>query len=122
MFELVALRVLNCMSTHIDYDIKSVIIGQKDTDRAAVLHGFVVVEVQFVHLCVEGTGPAPNQGSEPSDDLPPPPQAATPPRSCCVPVSAGAQSRHSHTFGPSSTHKAGHGDPNCNLLLWKHNS
>lgn len=42
--------------TYIDYDIERVIIGQKDTDTAAVLHGFIVVEVQFVHLCVAGTG------------------------------------------------------------------
>lgn len=46
------------ISTHIDNDIKCVIIGQKNTDTAAVLHGFVVVEVQFVHLRVAGTGQA----------------------------------------------------------------
>lgn len=47
------------MCTHIDYDIECVIIGQKDTDTAAVLHGFVVVKVQFVHLRVAATGQAP---------------------------------------------------------------
>lgn len=45
--------------THIDYDVERVIIGQKDTNTAAVLHGFVIVEVQFVHLRVAGTGQAP---------------------------------------------------------------
>lgn len=48
--------------THIDYDIERVIIGQKDTNTAAVLHGFVVVEVQFVHLRVAGIGQAPPSG------------------------------------------------------------
>lgn len=41
--------------THVDDDVERVIVGQKDTDTAAVLHGFVVVEVQFVHLRVAGT-------------------------------------------------------------------
>lgn len=47
-----------CTCTHINYNIEGVIIGQKDTNTAAVLHGFVVVEVQFVHLYVAGTGQA----------------------------------------------------------------
>lgn len=44
--------------THINYNIEGVVIGQKDTNTATVLHGFVVVEVQFVHLCVAATGQA----------------------------------------------------------------
>lgn len=67
------------MSTHINYNIEGVVIGQKDTDTAAVLHGFVVVEVQFVHLRVgcNGTGSfACYRGSGPSDDPPPPPLSA----------------------------------------------
>lgn len=51
------------MSTHIDYDIECVIVGEKNTDTAAVLHGFVVVKVQFVHLRVAGTGQAPPPAS-----------------------------------------------------------
>lgn len=49
--------------THIDYDIECVIVGQKNTNTAAVLHGFVIVEVQFVHLRVAGTGQAPPPAS-----------------------------------------------------------
>lgn len=38
--------------THVDDDVERVVVGQKDADAAAVLHGFVVVEVQSVHLRV----------------------------------------------------------------------
>lgn len=45
--------------THVDDDVERVVVGQKDANTAAVLHGFVVVEVQSVHLRVAGTGQAP---------------------------------------------------------------
>lgn len=38
--------------THVDDDVLGVVVGQKDTYAAAVLHGFVVVKVQFAHLPV----------------------------------------------------------------------
>lgn len=46
---------INKLPTYTDDDIQGVIIGQKNTNTSAVLHGFVVVKVQFVHLRVAGT-------------------------------------------------------------------
>lgn len=99
-------------STHINYDIQCVIIGQKDTDTAAVLHGFVVMEVQFVHLRVAETGQASSPAIGPSEDPPPPPTR---------PASAVARYRRTYGLsGPSSADKTGHGDPSCSQPLWRH--
>lgn len=99
--------------TYIDYDIERVIIGQKDTDTAAVLHGFIVVEVQFVHLCVAGTGrlwahwwPASTTAGTDTTTSP----------------SAAAQYRYTSTYRlsrPNSAHQAEHGDQSCSQPLWR---
>lgn len=81
--------------THVDDDVERVVVGQKDANTAAVLHGFVVVEVQSVHLRVAGTGqaPLPATGARgPTDE--PPARPPTAPVVCflfclcvCVPLS-----------------------------------
>ena len=75
-------------STHIDDDVKRVVVGEKDTDTAAVLHSFVIVEAgQLVHLRVAGrsTGllQAPGLGHPP-----PPVQVAVPVPAAVVPAAA----------------------------------
>lgn len=84
-----------CMCTHIDYDIESIIIGQKDTDRATILHGFVVVEVQFVHVFMKGT-----------EQVAPPAEGALDPASTTAGTNTTTQSRyHCFSWNPEQTHQ-----------------
>ena len=95
--------------THVDDDVECVIIGQKDTDTAAVLHGFVVVEAQFVHLRVAGTVQPRCWGSGPSGD--PLPAARAPDAARCGPASAAAPDKHTCGLGGRSSTRTGHEDP-----------
>lgn len=108
--------------THVDDDVERVVVGQKDANTAAVLHGFVVVEVQFVHLRVAGTGQAPL----PATGAPGPLMSRLLGRrqhQCFFSPSAAPKKRNGRTdrlSRPSSAVRTGHGDLSCSQPLWRH--